>query len=82
LDRDFRVTEQLYVPIVVDGKVVGKYYLDFLIEECLVLELKVAAYPHHQYFQQVLGYLVANRLRLGLLVVFTSHGVVIKRIIK
>lgn len=78
------VQEQLLTKIVVEGKIIGRYFLDFLVSDAnnsVVLELKVADQVYPQHIRQVLGYLKANDLKLGLIGVFTTQGVKIKRVI-
>jgi len=78
------VQEQLLTKILVEGKIIGRYFLDFLVstgKDQVVLELKVADQVYPQHIRQVLGYLKANNLRLGMIGVFTTQGVKIKRVI-
>ena len=78
------VQEQLLTRIIVEGKIIGRYFLDFLVSDAnnkVVLELKVADQVYPQHIRQVLGYLKANDLKLGLVGVFTTQGVKIKRVI-
>ncbi len=80
----FKVQEQLLTKILVKGKIIGRYFLDFLIDDGkdkVVLELKVADQVYPQHIRQVLGYLTANKLKLGIIGVFTTQGVKIKRVI-
>lgn len=79
--KGLSVSEQLPANLISDGKSIGRYFLDFLINDVVVLELKVAnqIYPRHA--KQVLGYLKANNLRLGILAVFSKDGVIIKRVV-
>lgn len=84
LASGLKVEEQLLTKILVEGKIIGRYFLDFLVSDgknAVVVELKIAddAYPQH--IRQVLGYLKANDLRIGLLAVYTTQKVKIKRII-
>ena len=60
---------------------IGKYFLDFIIENKIVLELKVANTLYMRDIQQVLGYLKASGLQLGILVIITKQGIKYKRII-
>jgi GxxExxY protein len=73
--------QQLYTPLEFKGKAVGKYYLDFLIEDKIVLELKQGNYFSQQNIQQVLQYLRTSNLQLGIIAQFTSNSVKIKRIV-
>jgi GxxExxY protein len=78
------VQEQLLTRIEVEGKIIGRYFLDFLVSDAnntVVLELKVADQVYPQHIRQVLGYLKANNLKPGLIGVFTTQGVKIKRVI-
>jgi GxxExxY protein len=84
VDLGFKVTEQLFTPLVFEGKSIGRYYLDFLVEKgkCkIVVELKVANEVYPQHIRQVYGYLKANNLKLGIVIVFSKNGVLRKRIV-
>jgi GxxExxY protein len=79
----FTVTEQLWTALTFEGKALGGYYLDFLLEkaECkIVVELKIANAIYHQHIKQVYGYLKANTVKLGIIIVFSKNGVLHKRI--
>lgn len=73
--------KELYCPIKFETKIIGKYYLDFLINDKLIVEMKVAEdfYPKH--FKQVINYLKAKNLELALIILITKHQIKIKRII-
>lgn len=74
--------EQLYVPLSFKGKVVGKYFLDFLIDEKIVLEIKKGdMYSSKQHIEQVLSYLKVNGLKLGIIAQFANDGVKYRRIV-
>lgn len=61
--------------------IIGRYFVDFEIEGQLVVELKVANDFYKKYINQVLAYLKARQLKLGLLILFTRTGIKIKRLI-
>jgi len=73
--------EQFYVPLKFNDKVVGKYFLDFLIEDKLVLELKRGKIVAINNINQVKQYLTALNLKLALVVSFTHTGAKINRIL-
>lgn len=84
LELGFKVQEQLCTPLIAAGKSIGRYYLDFLVEKNsakIIIELKVANEIYPQHIRQVYGYLKANNLRLGILIVFSKKGVLQKRIV-
>jgi GxxExxY protein len=59
---------------------VGKYFLDFLVENSVAIELKVRNEIYEQHQIQLLNYLKAKKLRVGLILAITNDGVKIKRI--
>lgn len=60
---------------------VGKFFLDFLVENEVAVELKVRNEIYETDVIQLLNYLKSERLKIGLLLVFTKKGIKIKRII-
>lgn len=64
-----------------EGKILTKFFVDFLVEDKVVIELKVATDFHLKYRQQVIQYLKNNNLRIGILAIITPNKVLIKRII-
>lgn len=79
--RDLEVQSQVCVPILIQGTNIGRYFLDFLVNEQVVLEIKVANEVYWQHIQQVLAYLKANRLQLGIIAVISKHGVIVRRVV-
>ena len=63
------------------GESIGMYFADFIIENKIVLELKVANDYYLQDINQVLGYLKESGLRLGILAIITKEGIKHKRIL-
>ena len=63
-----------------NGKKIGRYFIDFIVEQ-VVVEIKVASDFHPKHISQVLGYLRARNLRLGLILLFTRDGLRVKRVI-
>jgi GxxExxY protein len=74
---------EVCVPIQYKGIAVGDCYVDILVADCLVLELKTVEALNDVHRAQALGYLQALNLRLALLinfnVAFLRNG--IKRIV-
>ncbi|MBP9732134.1 MAG: GxxExxY protein [Candidatus Magasanikbacteria bacterium] len=67
--------------ITYNGKMIGRYFIDFLVENKVVIELKVGKDFQPKHIGQVLGYLKAKELRVGLILLFTKDGLKIKRLI-
>ena len=78
---DIPYIEQLYVAIKFKDKIVGKYYLDFLIDNKIVLEIKKGEIFLRKNIEQIFSYLKAKRLKLGILANFTKSGLKFKRIV-
>jgi len=62
-------------------KLVSKYYFDFLIEDKIVLEVKVSKDFYQNDINQILAYLKTNNYRLGILGIFTSEKLNYRRIL-
>ncbi len=73
--------KELPVKLVYAGKPIGIYYFDFLVEEKVVLELKVRNYFSSKDIKQVFSYLKSQNLRLGIIAHFMRSGVKFKRIV-
>jgi len=80
-ENNINYKKESSVPIVFKEKIIGRYFIDFLIENKLVVEFKVGKEFKDQYIQQIIAYIKTNNLKLGLIVLLTSEGVKIKRII-
>jgi GxxExxY protein len=63
-----------------DGTVIGEYGADLFVEECVVVEIK-AAKSLSAHMAQVLNYLKATRIRLGLLINFGASKLEFRRFI-
>jgi GxxExxY protein len=79
--RGFKFIEQVKVPLAYKDEPIGHYYLDFLVEGKIILELKKNKPFSYKDIQQTLSYLKALNLQLGILANFTSDGVKSKRIV-
>lgn len=85
LEKEFKkadliFTREVYSKIKYDGEVVGRYFLDFLVEKKVAIEIKVRREIYESDWIQLLNYLKANDLRVGLLIIFTKYGIKIKRV--
>lgn len=73
--------EQLYIPVKFQNTVVGRNFLDFLVEGKIVVELKKDSRFSKQHIDNVLEYLIAGKYKLAILINFTREGVVYKRLV-
>lgn len=80
-DAGLKFREQLPVKVRYKDEPLGEYHFDFLIEDKIVLELKVKNYFAKTDIEQLYSYLKAINLKLGILAHFTHGGVKSKRIL-
>jgi GxxExxY protein len=74
------VIEKPY-PIHYRGKLVGRYVTDLVVEDTVIVELKAIDTPTKTHQSQVLNYLKASRLPVGLLFNFGQPRIQMKRIL-
>ena len=72
--RPLQVTDE-------DGTVLGDYFADLIVEDCLIVELKACKALADEHVAQVLGYLRAASQRHALLINFGSAKFEIKKLI-
>ncbi len=75
------VARQKPIEIIYKGKVVGKFRIDLIVEGKVILELKAVTALNDVFKQQLLSYLKATDLRLGILINFGSRRVESVRIV-
>ena len=73
--------KELKCPLIYEGRTIGKYFLDFLVDNKIILEIKSGERFDKNYFNQVFSYLKANNLKLGILVNFTREKVRFRRVL-
>ena len=79
--NNIQYKKELYSPLTYDKEKIGKYYLDFLIEKKIILEIKKGERFNKNDIDQVYRYLQTSNLKLGILANFTRSKVRIKRIV-
>lgn len=79
--RERGLTSESQVPIKVryKGKNVGEYFIDILVENQVIIELKAVESLSKIHEAQLLNYLKATGFKIGLLVNFTHPQAEIKR---
>jgi GxxExxY protein len=73
--------EQVPYNISLDKKCIGRYFLDFLIDEKIVLEIKKGHHFSRRNLEQVKGYLHITEKKLAILANFTPQGVRFMRVL-
>lgn len=81
LENKIKFDKELKVDLDYNGQKIGKYFLDFLIEKKIILEIKAVPTLTPIDFTQVLAYLKAKKLELGILANFRPESLIYKRIL-
>lgn len=74
--------EQLIVPLDFKGSSIGRYFLDFLVERKIIVEIKSASKIYMRDVKQILSYLKRSDLELGILANFSRNGLEFRRVLK
>jgi len=80
-DSKIEYKKELPIKIFYQGKYLTTNYLDFLVKNKIVLEIKQGDRFNKKDIEQIYNYLKATNLKLGILVRFTKSGVKFKRIV-
>ncbi len=76
-----RCKREQRVAIKYKNYIIGTYIPDFLVNDIIVIELKVRPKIGYIHINQVLNYLKATDKQLGIVIYFTPEGVKYRRII-
>lgn len=79
--RNLSFRQQTSFPLNYKGKIVGRIFLDFLIENKIIVEIKKGNRFSKTHIDQVMEYLKLSNLKLALLINFGPEGVMSKRLI-
>jgi len=60
---------------------IGRYFLDFVIDEKIALEVKTVPFIKQEFLNQVLAYLDASNLKLGIVANFRTGRLTYKRLV-
>lgn len=70
-----------YVSLSYEGEFIGKYYLDFVVDDKIVVELKVKFRFGYVHIKQVMAYLKSTGKKLAIIIYYTHDGVKYKRVV-
>lgn len=79
--QSIKTAREFEIEIRFKGEIIDKYRIDIVVDEKMILELKSVEQLHPRHRAQLLSYLKASGLRLGLLVNFGSDKLEIERIV-
>jgi len=80
-ETGLKYQREKYGKIKYRDQIVGKYFLDFLVEGCVAVELKIRAEEYNKDLCQLLDYMVSENIKIGLLLKITKQGIKPKRLI-
>ena len=80
-ERGLKAENRVPIKVFYKNKVVGEYIADILVEEKVILELKAVERLKKIYEAQLLNYLKATEIQIGLLINFTHPKAEIKRMV-
>jgi len=79
--RGLKAESQVSITVNYKNEVVGEYYADLLVEDQVIVELKTVERIEKIHEAQLLNYLKATGLKIGLLVNFKHQKADIKRMV-
>ena len=80
-ERGLKAENRVPIKVFYKNEVVGEYIADILVEEKVILELKTVDRLEKIHEAQILNYLKATGLQIGLLINFTHPKAEIKRMV-
>ena len=78
-DANLKYSKENYCKIELEGKRIGGFRLDFLVENKVIIETKARDEVYKKDISQILTYLKVKNIKVGLLILFAKSGVKIKR---
>lgn len=69
-DMGIKVQQQARIEVYFQGRVIGEYYADLLVEDAVIVELKAANQIAPEHEAQLLNYLRATPYEVGLILNF------------
>ena len=73
------VIQQAPIKVYYSGQLVGEYYADLLVEDKVIVELKTVEALADEHYAQLLNYLKATEIQVGLLLNFGPSEPEVKR---
>ena len=70
LDRGMKVEAQKSINVYRNGRLIGAYYADLMVNDVVIVELKAASALTEAHEDQLINYLKASNIEVGLLINF------------
>ncbi len=78
--RGLKVEHQKPICVYYDTQLVGEYYADMLVNDLIIVELKACQYLTEEHEAQLLNYLKATPIEVGLLLNFGPKAKFIRKV--
>lgn len=72
--------QQIPIEVLYTGEIIGDYYADILVENSVILELKAAKAIAEEHEAQLINYLMATSIEVGLLLNFGTKPQMVRKI--
>ncbi|MCL5410818.1 MAG: GxxExxY protein [Patescibacteria group bacterium] len=80
-EKKINFQREVYCPIYFKDKLIGKRYIDFVIDNKVIIELKTGTFQFKKVFSQIVQYLKIKDVQLGIIFRFTKEGVQTRRVL-
>lgn len=80
-DEKISFKREVLVKLNYGDKDIGKYFLDFVVDGKIALEIKTVPFLRQEYLNQVLAYLNAANLKLGIVANFRTNRLTYRRLV-
>lgn len=77
--KGLQAVQQVPINVFFEGKLVGDYFADILVEDTIIIELKAASDTAKIHEAQLLNYLKATCKKVGLLINFSDKLKIVRR---
>lgn len=77
----FQVQQQFSIEVYYEGECVGNYFADILVNEQIIVELKCVKSVEDIRVAQLLNYLKATEMKIGLILNFWNPKVEVRRLV-
>jgi len=79
--RRLPIEEEYAIKVIYENEIVGEYYADIFVERKVIVEIKVDDKYNSQHEAQLLNYLKATGIKIGLVINFGKSKCEFKRLI-
>ncbi len=76
----FDTVQQMPINVHFEGKIVGSYYADVVVDDKVIVEIKAIDKLHKEHSAQLINYLKSTRMEVGLLMNFGPEPEFIRKI--